>query len=769
MPVTGRQITVRGRVQGVGFRPFVWWLAREIGLTGCVRNAGTGVLIDAWGSAAALDAFFDRLKADAPPLAQVEDLAWRPLDVSAPATDFRIAASDTGDVWTQVAPDAATCKACLAEIRDPGNRRFRYPFTNCTNCGPRLSIVEGIPYDRAATSMRAFSMCDGCRREYEDPADRRFHAQPNACPACGPRLWLEDQNGKIECEDPLEETARLIGKGAIVAIKGIGGFHLACDAMNAETVTELRRRKGRAAKPLAGMARNLDQIRRFCHLSAEEEALLASPAAPIVLLSNGNANALPGIAPDLGATGFMLPYSPLHHLLLDALDGPIVLTSANLSGTPQVTRNSDARSDLAGLVDAWVFHDRGIVNRLDDSVARIVLGAPVIVRRGRGLAPGAIGLNHAFAEAPPTLALGAELKSTFCLLKGGHAIPSQHIGDLKNAETYTEYRAQIDRFRELFRFDPEVIAVDRHPDYLSSKLGTALSKEEGTRLVAVQHHHAHLASCLAEHEIAPDEDRTVGVILDGTGLGTDGTVWGGEILLGGYGDFVRKAHFAPVALPGGDRAVSEPWRNTLAHLLAAVGPDWQTDLEGTDLGRRLEARPVGLVTQMIERAVNSPPCSSAGRLFDAVAGALGVGFEAQSYEGQAAMALESIAQPHSADAGSYPFDVSGDGVISFQPLWTALSRDLNAGIETGVIAARFHNGLIAVLAESASTVASDAGTSRVVLSGGVMQNRLLLEGLSRQLASRGLDVLVPRQVPANDGGISLGQAAVATSGSCPPF
>ncbi|MBT8408498.1 MAG: Sua5/YciO/YrdC/YwlC family protein, partial [Alphaproteobacteria bacterium] len=503
------------------------------------------------------------------------------------------------------------------------------------------------------------------------------------------------------------------------------------------------------------------QIRRFCHVSEEETRHLTSSAAPIVLLENRDGAALACIAPGQSRTGVMLPYSPLHHLLMDAVGGPLVMTSGNPPGAPQVTCNAAARAELAGIADAWLVHDRAIVNRLDDSVLRVDLGAPYILRRGRGLAPEPLKLAEPFSGAPPTLALGAELKSTFCLLKDGHAIPSQHIGDLKTAETYADFRAKIALFRELFRFDPAVIAVDRHPDYLSSIWGRALAQETGARLIAVQHHHAHMASCLAEHRIAPGQGQAVGIILDGTGFGTDGTVWGGEILLGGHAGFKRKAHLPQVALPGAEQAIKEPWRNSVAHMSAALGPDWQRHLDGTGLRSRLAKKPVSFIAQLIDKNVNSPLSSSTGRLFDAVAGALDLAFDGQHYEGQAAMELEAIAAAHSARAGSYPVDICAGGVLSFAPLWRALLGDLRAGVDRGVIAARFHNGLAAILAQAARDIAAEAGADCVVLSGGVMQNRLLLEALHGQLGACGPDVLVHRRVPANDGGISLGQAAVA--------
>ena len=730
-------------------------------MTGQVRNEGSGVTIDIWGSAQALDAFIERVQKDPPPLARVDALTWSPLDHASPDPDFRIAPSESGKVSTEITPDAATCRACLEEINDPRERRYRYPFTNCTHCGPRFSIVEGIPYDRETTSMREFAMCNDCRREYDDPANRRFHAQPIACPACGPRLWLEDAAGAVDCADPIAETAARIRDGAIVAIKGLGGFHLACDAANAQAVSELRRRKRRNAKPFAIMARDLDQVRARCHVSDEEAQLLASPAAPIVLLENRAGAALPGLAPGLASTGVMLPYTPLHHLLLAALDVPIVLTSGNPSGVPQIVSNDRARTMLDGIADACLLHDRRIANRIDDSVARVDLGAPYVLRCARGLAPEPIRLPDAFADAPQTLALGAELKSTFCMVTDGCAIPSQHMGDLRNAETFAEFRAGIDLFRTLFKVEPEVIAVDFHPDYLSTRLGSMLAEETGASLVPVQHHHAHLASCLAEHGVEPHDDLSVGIILDGTGFGPDGAVWGGEILLGGYSGFKRIAHLAPVALPGGEQAIREPWRNTVAHLVAALGPDWQSRVKDTGLAARLRTKPTDLIGQMIAQGVNTPTSTSAGRLFDAVAGALDIAFDAQDYEGQAAMELEALALPHVDHAGAYVFDVETRNIISPEPLWKALLQDLKKGTDKGVIAARFHNGLADVLADRVRAIAPRAGTRRVVLSGGVLQNRILLRRLHAQLAPMGLDVLVHRSVAANDGGISLGQAAVA--------
>ena len=762
MPIIGRHIRVQGQVQGVGFRPHVWRLAGALGLAGHVLNDGGGVAIEAWGEVAALEAFLDRIRAEAPPMAAIGSVEWQPLSGAAATGPFRIVESRSGAITTGIAPDAAICAQCLAEVFDPGDRRHGYAFTNCTNCGPRLSIVKSIPYDRAGTSMAVFEMCPACEREYRDPADRRFHAQPNACPACGPKLWMEDAAGGVASCDPIADTAARLRAGAIVAIKGIGGFHVACDATNADVVADLRRRKHRASKPFAVMARDIAQIRRFASVSAAEADLLASPTAPIILLDKAGESLSPGVAPAQSRIGFMLPYSPLHHLLMRALAGPIILTSGNPSDEPQAIDNETARTRLATIADVWLMHDRDIVNRLDDSVMRIDACGPAVLRRGRGFAPAA--LAHGFFETPAILAMGGELKSTFCLLRDGQAIPSQHMGDLENAVTYADYRNNLNLYRSLFQFDPELIAVDLHPDYLSTQWGRALASETGARLVEVQHHHAHMASCLAEHGLAPGEEGSVGIVLDGLGLGADGTIWGGEILVGGYADVRRGAHFHPVALPGGVQAMRQPWRNMVAHLAAAFGEGWRDRIAGTSVGAQLSGKPLDTILRMMDSGLNSPLSSSAGRLFDAIAAAVGLCPDRQSYEGQAAMELEALALPHLATAGAYPVAVETAGrvrVLSWAPLWRALISDLQTAAAPGVISARFHLGLAAALAETAAQVASEAGNRRIALSGGVLQNRVLLETLHRLLTADGFDVLVQSRVPANDGGLSLGQAAIA--------
>ena len=760
----GRRIRVRGLVQGVGFRPHVWRIATDLGRRGHVLNDGEGVDIAVWGAPDDLDAFTARLSGEAPPLARIDAVEHAALEGGEPAEGFAIVQSAGGRIATGVVADAATCAACLEDISDPGNRRYGYPFTNCTHCGPRLSIVREIPYDRAKTSMSAFPMCEACRGEYEDPADRRFHAQPNACPECGPRVWLEDEGGEVVCTDPIAEVAAQIRAGAIVAVKGIGGFHLACDAASAQAVDALRARKHRAAKPLALMARDLDQIRRHALLSDAEAELLCSPAAPIVLLAMAGAPLAPGIAPGQDHIGFMLPYTPLHHLLMARLDGPAVMTSGNLSDEPQATDNDEARNRLRGIADLWLMHDRDIVNRLDDSVMRVDAPGPAVIRHARGLAPEPLPLADGFAGSPKVLAMGGELKSAFCLLADGQAILSQHMGDLEEAATHADYRKNLDLYRAIFGFSPDVIAVDAHPDYLSTQWGEALAKETGARLVRIQHHHAHLAACLAEHCLEPGQEGSIGIILDGLGLGPDGAIWGGEVLVGGFGGYRRAAHFLPVALPGGAQAMRQPWRNTVAHLHAAFGPDWIGETAGTALGDRLKDKPHAMMTGMIEKRLNAPLSSSAGRLFDAVAAALGICAAEQQYEGQAAMEMEAMARPHIGTAEPYPVQIeSKDGaqVLSWLPLWRALLDDLRQGREAGGIAASFHLALAAALADLVVDLAEQGAPDRAILSGGVMQNRILLEALHERLTQRGLNVLAHHRAPANDGGLALGQATIA--------
>jgi hydrogenase maturation protein HypF len=766
-------IRVRGVVQGVGFRPTVWRLASNHQLRGRVWNDAEGVLIHAWGSAAALDDFVRALHEQPPPLAHIEAVERSPLAETDAPDDFTIVASSGGKVQTAVSADAATCPDCLAELNNPNNRRYRYPFINCTHCGPRLSIVSAVPYDRANTSMAGFTQCPSCDAEYHDPADRRFHAQPNACPECGPKAWLEDGAGNTvdvpDSLDAVDGAARLLAAGHILAVKGIGGFHLACDAGNEAAVAELRRRKGRYHKPLALMARDLDMVRRYAELGPLEESLLQDRAAPIVVLTaNGEALAR-SLAPGQSSLGFMLPYSPLHHLLLRDLERPIVLTSGNPSGEPQCIDNDTARSKLAGIADYWLLHDRDIVNRLDDSVVRVMEDRPMLLRRSRGYAPGALRLAPGFEQAPPVLAMGAELKNTFCLLEHGRALLSQHMGDLENAASLDDYRHNLALYRQLFDQQPAIIAVDAHPDYLSSQLGRAMADELGCQLVTVSHHHAHIAAVMAEQGLPPDHGPVLGLALDGLGLGVDGSLWGGELLLADYRGSRRLAHFQPVPLLGGMRAMQQPWRNTLAQLLQL--DDWDrlaVDYGELDILRFLHTQPLADLARMAQRGINSPPSSSCGRLFDAVAAALGLCREQQGYEGQAAMELESLAAPYMAGEGGngYPcgYQSGEPGVLRWQSLWRGLLDDLKRGVQLGVIAARFHHGLAQALERLVREAADTHGIDEVVFGGGVFQNRLLLEALAGRLRGAGLRVRYPQRIPVNDGGLSLGQVVIAAVG-----
>lgn len=688
-------------------------------------------------------------------------------------TRFEIIESRGGEIRTGIVPDAATCPACLQDIREPGNRRYHYPFTNCTHCGPRLSIVRAIPYDRATTSMAVFQQCEACLSEYRDPSDRRFHAQPNACPECGPRVWLEDGAGEPLSnrgdEEPIAVAAKLIDAGSILAIKGIGGIHLACDAGNEQVVATLRSRKRRYHKPFALMASDTAMIRRYARVSDQEAALLESSAAPIVILQQGDGMRLASaIAPGQQSLGFMLPYTPLHHLLMERLGRPIVLTSGNLSDEPQVISNSASHDRLSGIADYWLLHDREIVNRLDDSVVRVMDGDARMLRRARGYAPTPIRLPEGFSTTPPILALGGELKNTFCLVRDNQAIVSQHMGDLENGATIREFHRCLALYRQLYQHDPAVVVVDYHPNYLSTQWGQQLVNEGECELERVQHHHAHIASCLAEQGVGLAEADVLGIALDGLGMGVDGSLWGGEFLRVNYRDFQRLAWFKPTAMLGGAKAMHEPWRNTLAYLLSEFDLDRLREGYGElEIIRFLDSKPLANLRQMLDRGINSPPASSCGRLFDAVAAAIGVCREQATHEGQAAIEMEALIDRELVgQERGYGYrleQIDGQYVLSWQPLWHALLEDLARGVAAGVMAARFHQGLIDAVAETAVRLCEQQHLDRVVLSGGVFQNRILLEGVSERLRQQGLNLLSPRVVPANDGGLSLGQAVVAAA------
>jgi hydrogenase maturation protein HypF len=775
------EIRVRGTVQGVGFRPTVWRLACDEGLVGEVLNDGFGVLIRTTGNSEAISQFLTRLHTEAPPLSQIEDVETQVLNL-VDFEDFRIAESVSGENFTRVTPDAAVCEACRAEVLDPKERRYGYPFANCTHCGPRFSIVREVPYDRANTTMADFPMCASCNREYLQPADRRFHAQPIACPACGPSIWLE----RIEIDTstttahpktpPLDAAIELLKNGAVVAIRGLGGFHLACDATNPEAVQRLRQRKHRYGKPFALMATDLDTIRRYCNLTPAEADLLQSPEAPIVLLSADGAEKLPaGIAPGLNTVGFMLPYTPLHLLITRQIDRPLVMTSGNVSDEPQVTTLDTARTGLHDIADAMLMHNREIANRIDDSVVRIVAGRPSVMRRARGYAPSAVPLPPGFAGAPDLLAFGGELKATFCVVKDGAAILSQHQGDLEDVSTFEDYQKNLHLYSKIYDHRPRLLVADMHPEYLSAKLAKQRAAVDNLPLLEVQHHHAHIASCMAENGVALDAPPVLGIAIDGLGFGDDGTIWGGEFLLADYRSYRRIAAFKPVAMIGGFQAIREPWRNSYAHLVAGMG--WAKFVEkfsALELYRYLIAKPLPTIDRMLERGLNVPLASSCGRLFDAVAAAVGLCADQAIFEGQGAMELEAVAEPWrpSASDPAYTFTIteqasSGLLYLDSLPMWNGLLEDLSRQTPVARIAARFHHGLAGAIrdmvARIRATISAGASVNTIALSGGCFQNKLLLEELVRLLEADGLTCLLHAKVPPNDGGLALGQAAIAAA------
>ncbi len=772
------EIRVRGRVQGIGFRPTVWRLARELGLEGEVRNDAEGVVIVACGDAVAVDRFLVRLKEEAPPRARVDQIVTRP--IARPAmTGFNIESSRAGQVLTEVAPDMAICADCAREIRDPFQRRFRYALTNCTHCGPRLSIIHRVPYDRDATTMAPFTLCGDCAGEYADPADRRFHAEATACHACGPKPRLVrigggatsfDQHSML---DDVDAAGSLIQKGFVVAFKGIGGYQLACDARNDATVQRLRQAKSRETKPFALMARHVDVIRRYCSVGPEEERQLTSPEGPIVLLRADGTERLPdSVAPGLNHLGFMLPTTPMHVLALLRLNHPVVMTSANISDEPQITDDADALEYLVGIADYALVHDRVIAVRIDDSVLRVIGDRPRLIRRARGYAPSPIALPEGFAPAPPVLAYGGELKATFCLLADGKATLSQHIGDLGNAATFDDFRANLALYAALFDHAPAVLAADSHPEYHSARLARERAGAEGLPLVEVGHHHAHIAACLAENGRALDAPSVLGIALDGIGWGADDTAWGGEFLLADYRNCARLAALKPVAMPGGDRAAREPWRNLYAQIAASMGWDAFRAQFGTlDLYRILEEKPHATIDAMIRGNFNAPLGSSCGRLFDAVAAALGLCADRQGHEAEAASRLEAIVDETTlrdeADVRAYPFAMaqlaSGLPMLDPAPMWRALFADLAAKIPAAIIAARFHKGLAIAVAAMANRLAGAHAFDTVALAGGCFQNAILHEEIAARLTARRFTVLTHGRVPANDGGIALGQAAVAAA------
>ncbi len=780
MPVIqGLRIHINGIVQGVGFRPFVYGLATRLDLVGWVRNTSAGVDIEVEGDETQLAAFSRALSEDTPPLAQI-DAIERETYAPTGFTTFEIVHSQAlPGAFQPISPDVSVCADCLRELFDPHNFRYRYPFINCTNCGPRFTIIKDVPYDRPKTTMASFPMCAACAGEYQDPLDRRFHAQPVACPACGPHVWLElatwDENSQPQTpvrrqiqDEAILETQHLLSQGKIVAIKGIGGFHLACDAENTQAVALLRERKNRPSKPLALMMPNIENIELHCRVNAQERELLTSRERPIVLLTKRADSALsPQIAPGQNTFGVMLPYTPLHYLLFaqgesyPAPDLPyraLVMTSGNWSGEPIVTQNEDAREHLDHIADAFLFHNREIHVHCDDSVTRVANKHPYPLRRSRGYAPFPVLLS---AAAPSLLATGAELKNTFCLTKDRYAFLGQHVGNLENYETLRTFERSITHFERLFRAKPEAVACDLHPNYLASNYARERAQRENLPLFEIQHHHAHIAACLAENNY-PGEKPVIGVAFDGTGYGDDGAIWGGEFLLADYGGYHRAYHLDYVPLPGGDKAVREPWRVALA-VLHVLGLDWNPNLVPVLHAQRLDAEnpdyPIlKILRRQLEKEINTPPTSSAGRLFDAVSALLGV-CEKISYEAQAAIELEALAAKDEEE--SYHFSTTASDIIGIAPAIQAILSDLERGVPVPRISARFHNGLAKMVQAVCRKLRAEHNISTVALSGGVWQNITLLERTIALLQEDDFNIYTHQKVPANDGGLALGQAVIA--------
>ena len=771
-----RIITVQGIVQGVGFRPHVYRLATAFALDGSVRNQESGLTIDVQGESVDLDRFVAALSANYPPLAAVAHLAIVQAAIR-PCHGFvidesRVVRSDASGVvdgaasLTLVAPDSATCAECLTELFDPGNRRFRYPFLNCTNCGPRFTIVRDVPYDRARTTMAAFMMCAECLGEYLDPADRRFHAQPTACAACGPSVrlvWFDGHRAHgASATDPIGEAATAIVAGRIVAIKGLGGFHLACNAMDAAAVLRLRSRKRREHKPFAVMVPDIPSAEAICVVTSDERALLESRERPIVLLGKrddlaaATVSSLESIAPRNRSVGVMLPYTPLHHLLLAVITGPVVMTSGNLTDEPIAFDDDDAFARLSPIVDAILTHDRPIATRCDDSVMRVVNGAPVVYRRSRGFAPRPITVTVPFVKH--LLAVGGQLKNTFCLARGDLAFLSHHIGDLDHVAARRSFEQGISHYAALVGVRPQTVVHDLHPGYLSTRIAEEIGDVEH---VTVQHHHAHITSCMAERGLTTP---VIGVAFDGTGLGDDGAIWGGEFLVVDAAGYRRMGHLGYVPLPGGESAIRRPLRMALSHLRAAYGAEMES--LPLELLQRAGAAELDLVAQMMAKRVNSPPTSSVGRLFDAVAALIGIRDTAQ-FEGQAAMELEAAAD--TSVSGSYRFSVTearGRLVSDAAPVIRAIVADLAKGAGVATIAGAFHDALARMIVENMRRIREETGISQVALSGGVFQNVLLATRAVSALETAGFDVFTQRTVPCNDGGLSLGQAyAVALHGA----
>jgi len=755
------RVTIHGAVQGVGFRPFVYRLANELRLHGWVRNSSQGVFLEVEGPPQTLDAFLLRLESEKPPRSYIHSLESSRLD-SVGYQSFEIRESEETGVKTAfILPDLATCRDCVQEIFDPKNRRYRYPFTNCTNCGPRFSIIEALPYDRPNTTMRNFLMCADCRAEYENPMDRRFHAQPNACPKCGPHLELWDRQGKIHAshDEALRRAAEVICRGGIVAIKGLGGFHLVVDARNEDAVVRLRQRKHREEKPFALMYPHLDLVKAHCEVSQPEARLLVSAESPIVLLRRrcGSVELADSVAPRNPYLGIMLPYTPLHHLLMAELGFPVVATSGNLSDEPICTDEQEAQKRLGNIADLFLIHDRPIARHVDDSIVRVLLGRELVLRRARGYAPLPL---HIRALTQPTLAVGAHLKNSIALSVGQQVFLSQHIGDLETAQAFAAFRRVAHDFERLYEAAPQRIACDLHPDYLSTKY----ARERKLPLAPVQHHYAHVRSCMAENEL---DGPVLGISWDGTGYGPDGTIWGGEFLLATEHSFKRVAHLRRFPLPGGERAIQEPRRVALGLLYEIFGDALIDSTRAKSpsplLGQAFSSQELGILQAMLQKRINCPLTSSAGRLFDAVAAMIGLRQETK-FEGQAAMELEFALDGIQTNE-SYSFDLfqepCDDGeapwVVDWEPTIHAILQDVRQSVATGKISAKFHNTLVRMIV----SVTQRVGVDRVVLTGGCFQNCYLTEQAIERLRQEGFRPYWHQRVPPNDGGIALGQIAAA--------
>jgi hydrogenase maturation protein HypF len=751
-----RQIDVSGIVQGVGFRPYVYRLAIERHLTGSVANSASGVTIEIEGPVEAVDEFVTRLPLTAPPLSQITQVWVRELPCSGDQ-EFRILASKRGDqVRTLISPDIAICPDCLREMMDPSDRRFRYPFINCTNCGPRFTIVRDIPYDRPYTSMAPFQMCPECQKEYDDPMNRRFHAQPNACWACGPQIELWDRRGrKISAKNPIAEVVAGLEAGLVVAIKGLGGFHLVVDATNPAAVALLRERKRRVEKPFAIMVPSLQAAATICEVSQSAERILSLPQRPIVLLPRLPARLIAErVAPGNRDLGVFLPYTPLHHLPFS--EGgflALVMTSGNLSEEPIAIDNQEAVERLQGLADLFLVHDRAILRRCDDSVVRIIDNQPRQLRRSRGFVPVPIFLKE---EVPSVLAVGGELKNTICLTQGKHAFLSQHVGDLENLESYRFFEDAIEHLERILEIKPEAIAYDLHPGYFSTKWAQV---QKNVQLIGVQHHHAHIASCMAENHL---DGKVIGFALDGTGYGTDGKIWGGEVLLAGYEGFQRAAHLDYVPMPGGDQAIREPWRMAVGFLAHYFGREFIS--RKIPFVQSLDPAKLELVLRMIERGVNVPQTSSCGRLFDAVSALAGIRSQV-TYEAQAAIELEMAMARSCPDIeNGYPIDLTlcdATWILNPKPAFEEIVADIEVRTPAAMISQRFHNGLILAFEKVAQLLREATAIHQVCLSGGTFHNVYLLTHLQHRLQRDGFEVFSQREVPAGDGGLSLGQAAIA--------